>query len=473
MILRVLVICSSLLIVNVRGALREESFDREPANWEGINNRNSHFEVKTVVQDFGYSPGTQHAGRSRGEIGGKLNPAGERAYYAMRLPKKLTFDSEMSAEGTLFIPPGAGHVLVGFFNAETVNEWRTANSLVVRINSRGESSHFHFEYCTSKWRANAGVIGEIIPGERISAKEVPNGQKIRWKLRYDPSASGTITLTLGETTATCEVRPEHRRDGATFTHFGIMPIPKTWDSAGELWINDAVINGKAFDFLSDPGWEELGNRRTYRSADTRPKFDFGWSPTHHAAGKATGELGGLIFRGDCREPARMASYGDRIGPIRLDAAFEARGRVCMLRGISDATAAIGFYNSTESMRVNPSQKHSIPLGFLGINIEGPSSEGFFFYPVCRVDEGTSVVPNNFREAPRIYPDGKSHAWSLRYDPRGNGSVRITLDEQSFVMDLPAGSRTMTFDRFGICTPWIDGNSVTVFFDDLVYTHEQE
>jgi hypothetical protein len=27
----------------------------------------------------------------------------------------------------------------------------------------------------------------------------------------------------------------------------------------------------------------------------------------------------------------------------------------------------------------------------------------------------------------------------------------------------------SFDRFGICTPWIDGNSVTVFFDDVTYT----
>jgi hypothetical protein len=291
-------------------------------------------------------------------------------------------------------------------------------------------------------------------------------------LHYDPSAQGTITFTLGESVGTCEVRQEHRADGATFTHFGIMPIPKTWDSPGELWLDDATINGKVFDFATDPGWEDFQNRRTYITKDTRPKFDFGWSSTHHAAGKDAGELGGLIFRGDCREPARMASFGDRIGPLRLDGSFEARGRVCMLRGISDATASIGFFNSVESMRTNPSQQFSVPLGFLGINIEGPSSEGFFFYPVRRVEQGNSVAPNNFREAPRIYPDGKSHAWSLRYDPAKNGSVRVTLDEQTFTMELPAGSREMTFDRFGICTPWIDGNSVTVFFDDLIYTAAQ-
>ena len=125
------------------------------------------------------------------------------------------------------------------------------------------------------------------------------------------------------------------------------------------------------------------------------------------------------------------------------------------------------------MRVNPSQQHSIPLGFLGINIEGPSSEGFFFYPACRVEPGTSVV-GDYRKAPRIYPDGKSHTWSLKYDPaNGNGRVQVTLDDQSFTLELPPGDRTMTFDRFGICTPWVDGNSVTVYFDDLVYTAAQE
>ena len=473
MILPRFLIAFACLLPTGQGALHEENFDREPANWEGINNRNAHFEARTVVQDFGYSPHTQHAGIAPGEVGGKLNPAGEPAYYAFRLPSPLTLDSEMRAEGTLFIAPGAGHVLLGFFNPQSLNEWRTANSLVIRINSRGQSSHFHFEYCTSKWRANAGVIGEIVPGERITAKEIPNGQKLHWKLRYDQSAPGTITFTLGENSATCQVQSEHRADSATFTHFGIMPIPKTWDSPGEMWIDDLMINGKMFDFAKDPGWEELRNRRTYTTTDTRPKFDFGWSATHHATGKNAGEFGGLIFRGDCREPARMASYGARIGPLRLGAPFEARGRVCMLRGISDATAAIGFYNSTESMRTNSSQQHSIPLGFLGINIEGPSSEGFFFYPVCRVEQGTSVVPRNYREAPRIFPDGKSHTWSLRYDPANNGSVRVTLDEQTFTMELPAGSRTMTFDRFGICTTWIDGNSVSVFFDDLVYTATQE
>ena len=212
--------------------------------------------------------------------------------------------------------------------------------------------------------------------------------------------------------------------------------------------------------------------------DTRPKFDFGWSATHHAGGAMAGELGGLIFRGDCREPARMASYGDRLGTLTLKTRLEARGKVAVLRAISDSTASIGFYHSKHSMQSNPSQKQSIPMDFIGINIEGPSSEGFFFYPVYRThsEEGIALGSNGGK-SPRIYPDGKIHDWFLRYDPEGangNGQIIVGLDEQTCSLDLAPGHKAIgaSFDRFGICTPWIDGNSVTVYFDDLTYTHAE-
>ena len=53
----------------------------------------------------------------------------------------------------------------------------------------------------------------------------------------------------------------------------------------------------------------------------------------------------------------------------------------------------------------------------------------------------------------------------------NGRITVTLDDQTCTMDLGPGHKAVgaSFDRFGICTPWIDGNSVTVYFDDLVYT----
>lgn len=447
--------------------LRTENFDREPG-WEGINNRSTGFPLRPVTQDFGYDPS--------GRIGGTLHPAGEAAFYGYRLPKQLDLAAPLSASGKIHVASGPGHFLLGFFNANTLNEWRTPNTLLLRINSRGDTWHCHLEYCSSQWRAEAGVIGEIIRGERLRQTEIPAGLTYAWQLKYFPPQDkdpAYFTLKLGEWSARCDILPEYFKDGATFTHFGLLPIPKTWDSPGEAWLDDLTVNGVHFDFSSDPKWDSLNNRRYYLTGDTRPRFDFGFSRTHYARGKTSGELGGLIFRGDCREPGRMAAYGDRIETLTLNHKLVARGKVTVLRAISDSAAMIGFYNAEHSTKSNPSQSDGIPREFLGINIEGPSSEGFFFYPVYRphTEGGGKALGSNGGKSPRIKPDAKPHDWTLTYDPAGNGRIIVTLDDQSCTMELEPGHKNIgaTFNRFGICTTWIDGNSVTAYFDDLTYT----
>ena len=383
----------------------------------------------------------------------------------------------MSASGKIFVAAGPGHFMLSFFNADTLNEWRTPNTLGARINQRGEVFHCHLEYCTRRWRSGAGVIGQIV-GKKVAAENVPCGRLDAWQLTYDPrggDGSGLITFTLRGRTTTCKISKEHRADGATFTHFGLIPVMKSWSKPGEVWIDEVTINNTHFDFRRDPGWDQRNNRSTYETKCVRPRFDFGWSPTHWAGGQASGELGGLIFRGDCRDPHRMAAYGDRIATLTLDTPLVARGKVSMLRGVTDSTASIGFYNATWSMKTNPSQNQSIPMDYLGINIEGPSREGFFFYPVYRVHGGQAkALGGTAGKAPRIYPDRTVHDWSLAYDPgaaNGRGRITVSLDKQSCTLDLATGARRFgaSFDRFGICTPWIDGNSVTVYFDDLQYT----
>ncbi|MBI5383511.1 MAG: hypothetical protein HZA90_02360 [Verrucomicrobia bacterium] len=459
-------------------ATRKESFDQTPPNWEGVNNRSTHFAPRTVTQDFGYSPATHHAGGQPGEIGGRINPAGEAAYYGWALPAPRTLDDPMSASGKMLVPRGRGHFLLGFFNTNTLNEWRTPNTLVARINARGEAFHCHLEYCSRRWRCGAGVIGAIVSGQRIEAREMPGGRVYSWRLDYDPkgaAGSGLLTFTLDGETATCALAQEHRGDGAAFTHFGLLPVLKTWDDPGEVWLDDVTVNGKSFAFDQDPRWDQRNNRRTYETKDTRPRFDFGWSLTHLAGGKAAGELGGLIFRGDCREPHRLAAYGDRLARLTLNDPLHARGRLAMVRGISDSTASIGFYNAASSLRSNPAQNQGIPMDYLGVSIEGPSAEGFFFYPVYRVhgDQAKALGWDGGR-APRLQPDRAVHDWELKYDPAGaggRGQITVALDDQTCTLDLEPGAKETgaSFDRFGICTPWIDGNSVTVFFDDLEYT----
>ena len=145
--------------------------------------------------------------------------------------------------------------------------------------------------------------------------------------------------------------------------------------------------------------------------------------------------------------------------------------------MSDSTTLFGFFNSKESMRSNESQSHGLPESVVGIHIEGPSRDGFLFYPVLRTKAGESHF-SPLREFPAIRPDGKSHDWSLDYDPdgaEGNGRITVTFDGRSSTFDLDAGERERgtTFDRFGIVTSWIDGNSQDVNWDDVSYTAGQK
>jgi len=143
----------------------------------------------------------------------------------------------------------------------------------------------------------------------------------------------------------------------------------------------------------------------------------------------------------------------------------------------DSTTLFGFYHSQDSMRQNELQSDAIPESVLGIHIEGPSRDGFQFYPVLRTLGGGGRFGEVSR-FPTIYPDRKCRDWSLDYDPDGaggHGRITVTLEGKSNTFDITAGekSRGTAFDRFGIVTSWIDGNSQDVYWDDITYTVAQE
>ncbi|HZL88002.1 MAG TPA: hypothetical protein VFB96_06460 [Pirellulaceae bacterium] len=464
--------------------LKAESFDRDPL-WIGVNNRAAQMrEPIQLRQDFGYSARTQHAGGAApGEIGGLITPAAEAAFYGKTIdPADLS--RPLSASGTLSVGRGGTHLLLGFFNSDTLREWRTPSTLAIRINGRGENFFAYVEYCTSKWRAG----GDTTPFPSITDPNTgrwnllgyPCEKCLKWKLSYDPRGNGgqgVVTATIGNDTAVCNLDASHKADGATFNRFGILNVMKSADSGSEIWLDDVAVCGGAVEtFSTDPRWDGRNNRGTRPTRIVRPWFDFGYSETQFADGKAKGELGGLIFRGDCRERERMASYGDRVGPLTLDKPLMASGKIAMRRGVSDSTTLFGFYSSSRSMRQNESQSDGLPESVLGIHIEGPSSDGFRFYPVLRAGGGSRFA--NFRQAPVIYPDGRSHDWRLEYDPTaagGRGRITLWLDGNSSALDLTEDDRSgdITFDRFGIVTSWIDGNSQDVYWDDVTYAVGQE
>jgi hypothetical protein len=465
--------------------MKTETFDRDPG-WVGVNNRTARtHEPRTVRQDFGFSARTANAGgQAAGEIGGFVSPAGEPAFYGKAIPA-TNLTRPLTASGTLSVGRGKTHLLIGFFNADTVKEWRTPNTIVLRLQGRGDKFYAYVEYCTAKWRAG----GDSTPfpsmtspkhGRRHAAG-FPCGTRLNWTLAYDPQGNagrGVVTATIGSETAICTLDESHKADGATFNRFGLLDVMKSADSGSEVWFDDIAINGGAPEtFDRNPDWDGRNNRRTEASRLVRPWFDFGFSDTQFAGGKSKGELGGLIFRGDCRYAERMACYGDRVGPLTLDRPLKASGKIGMTRGVSDSTTLFGFFNSRDSMRQNPSQSNALPESVLGIHVEGPSRDGFRFYPVLRLKGGRSQIAPVSRY-PFIHPDGKSHDWSLEYNPQGahgKGQIIVALDADSATFDLESrdSQPQTTFDRFRIVTPWIDGNSQNVYWDDLAYTVGQE
>ena len=465
--------------------MKTEHFDSDPG-WDRWNNRPSdrNDQPAKVRQDFGYSR-TAHAGGSAGEVGGFVQGAAEPAYCAKAL-ESATLDRPLSASGTLAVAEGATHVLLGFFNSGTVNEWRTPNTLTLRIQGRGDHFFAYVEYCTSKWRAggDSPQAFPMVTDPRTSRKSLQGfasgGKPHRWSIRYEPAGNGgagTITATIDDERAVCDIDPDHRADGATFNRFGLLNVMKSADGGGEIYLDDVSINGRVDHFDADPDWDGRDNHKSYQSSNVRPRFDFGYSPTHFAGGLGRGEMGGLIFRGDCRYPQRMAYYADRVGPLGLDKPIKARGKIVMLRGVTDSTVTLGFFNVKSAMRSNPVQSDAIPKGMMGVNIEGPSREGFCFYPIYRVAGGGGAAAKPSAQTPHIYPDRAAHDWTFEYDPaaaNGRGRITVALDGRTAHLDLKEGDKTKgaAFDRFGIITPWIDGNAQTVYFDDLTYTARQ-
>jgi hypothetical protein len=454
--------------------LKSEKFDVDPG-WDGTNNRAIDPAPRQIVQNFGFSGSTSNAGGAAGEIGGFITPAGEPAFYG-RIITPTTLSNTLSASGSLNVPQGGGHTLIGFFNADTVNEWRTPNTITLRIYGRSTYFYAYLEYGTGLWRAGGASFG----GEAA----IPSGAATYpFSLSYDPNGAGglgTVNATLGSYSAVMTLDSGHKADGALFNRFGILNVMKSADDPGQIWLDDLTINGVSAAFNSDPGWDQLNNRTNYTSTNVRPRFDFGYSPgSNFAGGENGGEIGGYTFRGDSREEfngTRMAYYGGPLNEtLSLEQPLHAEGKVGFRRGVSDSTTLVGFFHSEDSMRSNNSQNSATPENFVGAAIEGPSSEGFYFYPTYGLDqEGVRASGGRGTPTPPyIYPNGQSRHWTLDYHPDGNGgtgSIIVTLDGQAVTLNLDAGHKQIGahFNRFGIITTHIDGSGQTVYFDDLTY-----
>jgi hypothetical protein len=442
-----------------------QTFDRDPA-WESYRSRLSPPRPKVTRQDFGYR-GTKHAGgRSRGEVGGRIQRSTTPASYAREI-KARSLDDRLEASGTFAVTSaeGASGALVGWF-ARDARTWRTPNSLVFRIDGNDGKFWVFFEYGTRNGKTGGGVTFEGERYQTTPTKPFPaDGTPHRWTLRYDPGpvgADGRIALTIDGRAYHAPVPAEHKADGASFDRFGVLNV-MTSGAGLDLYLDDVTIDGEGEAFDADPGWEARGSRVTFEDRIQRPFHDFGFRATSRAGGRP-GEIGGIVWRDEA-----PAYYADRAGPLDLDRTLTASGRLVFLAGSADSGVCLGWFDS-ETKRAQRAEHENPTRSLLGLMIEGPSRIGHYIRPIYRDAGGGGSALD---EGPILHPGGEVHRWSIAYDPRADGRGRITsvIDGNTQALDLKPGAREAgaRFDRFGLLNIQEGGHYVELYLDDIRYT----
>lgn len=482
-----------LLVLNVASgaepSIKTETFDGDP-RWEAFNNRIMPKELKTVVQDFGYT-NSSHASTTPGELGGLITRASEPAYYAKNIGHK-TLDDRLSASGTFAVTKtsGGAGVFFGFFRAQQPGAGgRPVSSLGLDFDFEPHGGRLALRVITGKNKSCGTFITPFIPGKFRPTPIRNDGTRYHWNLDYDPNGAGgrgRITFSLssdghkvGElekpglpekyreeahrrfpstTDFTLDLPEGFKLQNSVFDHFGLMNAMKAGRTAA-IYFGDLQCNGRSDDFSHDPNWDGSGNRNTYKTALVAGAHDFGFSKTSNAGGKP-GEVGGVFWR-----TRPYAYYADRIGSLTLNDHLEASGKVVLQVGAPDSDMFIGWFNSTNKT-VDPAEAGN----FLGIHVGGPTRVGHYFQPSITTSSGTK---QQAKTGPVLEP-GRVYHWSLSYDPTaedGRGAMRLTLGDESVTLPLKKGlkSQSATFDRFGLFNSTIGGQVVKIYLDDLQYT----
>jgi hypothetical protein len=470
---------------------KNERFDRDPG-WEGNNNRVVPKEYPTVTQDFGFSA-TNFAGKSAGEMGGKITRASEPAFYAAKIGAK-TLNDKLSASGSFAITkttPGGG-VFFGFFNAQQPGGGgRPIGSLGMHFDSEHTGSRLAVRLITGQNQSCGTFITPFIPGKYRPTPLRNDGTRYAWTLEYDPQAAGgrgQFTYTIHGNSPkpqeyeNADLPPAHkeearkrfpiltkfivelpdgyRQQNATFDHFGIMNMMKAGGST-TIYFDDLTFDGRSEEFSKDPSWYEWGNRSSYQARDVGGAHNFGFSQTRNAGGDP-GEIGGVFWRTD-----NWGYYADKVGPLTFDNRLQARGKVILAAGAPDADMCFGWFHGDTS-GTSPNKAGT----FLGIKVGGPTRVGHFFLPAFTVNEQVRGLPDH---GPILRP-ARVYEWSLDYDPAANGglgAITATLGDESTTLDLKQGQKKKAKDavleHFGMFATGPGGQIVKLYLDDLEYT----
>lgn len=401
--------------LSVGMAAAQEGFDADPG-WEGFRNRLVPDKPRVTRQRFGFQTSQKASGRKAGEIGGWVQRAITPAYYAKPIATK-TLNDKLTASGRFAVHHDDSNTgtLIGWFNDTGSRGWRTAHSLALRIDGNGGKFWVFFEYGTADWMTGGKGCFEGEAYQTTKTSPFPaDGTPHDWTLEYDPGGAGgdgLITFTLDGKRYDLNVAPGHKASGATFNRFGVFN-QQTTGGGMEVYLDDVALDGEPLSFDDDPTWEGKDNDVEYEDRALRPLHDFGFSPTHHAGGRAAGEIGGLVWRDE-----QPAYYAGSVGPLTLGDSFSAAGRLAFTGAGSDSGVYVGWFDSASKRASADAKEDHAQKNFLAIMIEGPSRIGHYFRPAYRCSDGRGTAPE---DGPIIRPDGQVHDWAIRHDAGAAG-----------------------------------------------------
>ena len=206
---------------------------------------------------------------------------------------------------------------------------------------------------------------------------------------------------------------------------GLLVLP---DPAGAALIS--------YDFATDPGWLEVGNR----PADGLGQ-DFGFSSGTSHAGGAPSEIGGMFDRSG----AGVAYYGTHVGTFDLHHPFEMNWTSAnpanmfygdFGNGAGQQAWAFGFFDRHAKIAPHPADS------LMGVEISDNNMYSAMFFP------GTG---NNETQFASGLVSSTLHTLRLKYDPNlGSGRLSVDFDGSVSTFNLTAAQRASgaAYDTFG-------------------------
>ena len=289
-----------------------------------------------------------------------------------------------------------------------------------------------------------------------------------WTLEKDiDKIKGKITFTFDGKSVSYFLIPGHQDMPTTIDRFGVYNM-QIYTGSLEFYISDLVINNHKIDLSQDPHWQGFNNHVVFTERDFHSRHNYGYSQTNWA-GREPGEIGGRFWGTEVKDPLQ-GFYATDIGKLTLDDPIKFSGQICFPEGAVDGRMLIGYFNKEEKMApIEGEYRGDPPNQFLGLEIMDQTRFGYNFSADCSPRQNISTAVRG----PIIIPDRIPRHFTFYYDPNAGtaGRIIVTLDEESFSVDLTAEQRKAgsTFNRFGLLNPRKGGKYVDLYFDDLSYS----